>query len=372
MKSQSYFTFNSNEGSLLGIHSWCFRDYGEYVYFTLPEYIARGKGVRRGNYFGDDFCCCLGRIHKKTGKKQIMRTIRGYELGKFSVYDSMVYVWGYEDAEDEEGYSILGIDTVNNEGRVVSNLKTGNKLEYVLKNKKGSLVYLLHGDGSAYIEQADGSGKKIIDGIEWWDGAILGYNEHYLYYNTLDEQYCCLDLDTMDVINISVEEEEIIAERRIYMIDCKTDIIYIENPDELVAFNWLHKEVWGVKKPKPFSALDSMFGIREWFNGEYWIRLLSPNGNTPEGISTGMICYNQDGEEIGSSGEKYRGYPLSYHVLFSFADVICAGLNVVNIDSVERISGKGDDGDYDWVYGLYRLSDKAIERGMFAFREYFC
>lgn len=367
---KSYFTCNTNEhSSSYGANALCFRNYKEYVYFTLPEYMVTGKGQRDNLHSA----CCIGRIHKETGEKKIIKTIQGYECGKFSIYDDILYIWGYDDYEEEN--SVLGFNMIDNKTKVIAKFKDDDSLYFVLKNGKGSLVYLLNSGGTPYIKEADSGTKNRAEGIDCWVDAILGYNECYLYYKSAgeNEQYYRVDLDTMDVINMSVEMEHIIAEREIYLVDCKSDIIYVKNHQggELTAIDWKNCEVWGVMSPDVSQIVDYPITLKKYFNGEYWICLLSPNGKTPMGANIGIVCYDQAGNRTGMACRNFDGYTLDYNILFSFEDVICGTLEVLGIDANQYIKS-GANGSYDWFYRMFYKRDGKLKAGKLAFREYYC
>lgn len=367
---KSYFTYNTNEhSSSYGANALCFRNYKEYVYFTLPEYMVTGKGQRDNLHFA----CCIGRIHKESGEKKIIKTVQGYECGKFSIYNDIIYIWGYDDYEEE--YSVLGFDMINNKTRTIAKFKGDDSLYFVLKNRKGSLVYLLCSGGTAYIKEADGTTKNRVDGIDNWDGAMVGYNERYLYYKSFGEnvQYYRVDLDTMSVTNMSVELEDIIADREIYLMDCKSDILYVKDfqGENLTAIDWKNQEVWGVMSPDVSKIVDYPIVLKKYFNGEYWICLLSPNDKTPMGVNIGIVCYDQAGNRTGMACRNFDGYTLDYHILFSFEEVICGTLEVLGLD-VNQYIKSGANGSYDWFYRMFYKWDEKLKAGKLAFREYYC
>lgn len=367
-KYASYFNFNQNQKSdwNLAINSqWFFREYKEYVYFLLPEYVVTGSGNRRDDI---EETCCVGRIHKESGKKEIITKLKEHECTAFSIFDDNIFVWKYNYGVN----TIYSIDTNNFMVQKVTEFDD-YRVQFVLKNKMGQIIYLLHSKTECYIADEKLGSMQRIDGIDSWDGALIGYNENYVYYNTWDTsvEYACVDLNSFQVVNLSVEMQQIIADRKIYLIDSKKDIIYLENPGkDLTAFDWINKEVWNVAYPNLSNVAGINVNKSIWFNGEYWVCILTPNYETPIGTSIGFVCYNQYGNVNGGCTRKYDGYVANYHTIFSYENIICGTIEVLNTESNNFITNEAR-GNYDWIYRVFNLQEGKLKAGNKVFRIFY-
>ena len=74
---------------------------------------------------------------------------------------------------------------------------------------------------------------------------------------------------------------------------------------------------------------------------------------------------------MGAAVREFDGYSLGYHILFSFEEVICGTLEVVQPDDYKLITS-GATGNYDWFFRMFRLQEGQLKAGKWAFREAYC
>ena len=359
-KYKSYFTKNSKEKSHQNMSSEYFREYGEDIFFMLPEYNVTAEGKEK-SYSNDLVDVYIGKINKKSGKKTLLKKLTDYcytyECINFSIFDDNLYTWKYDDYDEE-----TVITEFNLKEKKIRNIKRKNKISYVLKNKNGSLIYFYND----YIEE-ENSGRRIVreftDGCAWLE-RLTGYNERYVYYEAFNDgeaNHYCMDLTDFNEINLTEKITDILEEDKIHLIDAKTDIIYIEkNNGILVAYDWQNKEVWSIEKP---DVSDLKGNKKIYFNGEYWTCFLNPDGDIHVDDEIGIICYDQNGKEIGRYMRKFDGYypSFGYHTIFSYKDIICTTLEIV--DSELRLIINDSRGHFEWLYYLFYIEDGYLRRG---------
>lgn len=327
MNYNSYWNANHSYNSCEDdISVWDFKDYKEYVYFKIPERFVEKNGAK------DRFA--YGRIRKSDGERQILfyqndGILNHLPLGNFTLFGDKLYTWFWDENQDDV-YIIGDFNLKNNKASFIGKLKGVDCVWLVLKNPNGDLIILGSKNGAYFVRNMKNGRIQTLFGVEDMEVSMVGYNDRYIYYCIFgdafqDITYYCIDTETFEIVNISDELRDIIVGREVYLIDCRTDIIYLKNGDEtkeLISVDRMSRSVKGVIVPSlpPDEKADG--GWEFLFNGVYWLGLheLHENFNRPAGS---VVRFGENGQVIDQDTHVFYEFESRPTVLFSFWNTAC-------------------------------------------------
>lgn len=367
---QSYFNKRDELSTFLDVDSFRMRDYREYVYFDLPEYIVSGKGNRNGG--GYDEVKLMGRFHKETGKKELLYKHTDY-IFCYTIFDDVLY-FCKKNEDDYDRYDVLGINLQSRKIKRVARLSSEPQL--ILKNKSGSLIFCAYTDEQECCIFNAKNKMQVLHGMSDWDAGLIGYNECYIYYDTFPSNtYYCVDIDTFAITNIDTEIEKVTSDFEVSKIDCRTDIIYGKKDTKTItAIDWQNKTSWEIVVPDLSREKEKGLNPSNlFFNGEYWICNLNPTSDNSPSRDTGIgiACYDQKGKEIGRCIWEYNGYYEGYRVVFVFGNVMCSYCEIRELDTDQLITSQSR-GNFDRIYRLFYLKRNKVIVGNKIFQERYC
>ncbi len=271
-----------------------FKDYKNHVYFMTPKNLSSGRHQ-------DESLVQYGRIEKTNGNVEIYVELDEGEVGwhNFSIFDDTLFIWR-KNPDDWDSYDIVGVEVNTRKVRVKKKLKNVNNLDLVLVNDFHELVCLISVAGRLCIKNLKNGKMQELKGVYSadWDVAILGYNERYIYYWTGPENYCCIDIDTFVITDLSAEIDNHIKEKKeIYLIDCRTDTVYLKDGDQLCGYQ--RGDYKQIKVKIPNGTGDKAYQ-KYLFNGCLWIGTRGIYENYDNVVSNTIATFNKIGEAIGN------------------------------------------------------------------------
>jgi hypothetical protein len=304
--------------------NWDFKDYKDYVYFKAPENIVKVNGASDTVVYG--------RIRKVDGEKQIFFVQEDDDifmklpLGNFTVFDDTLYTW-FWDGEHEE--FVVG-DWKDGKAKIVGKLKNVDGVSLVMRSSEGCYVCLILRNHGFYVRNMNDGCTLKLPGFKDMEASLKGYNEKYIYYATYDKSYedvtyYSFDIDTFEIDNISENIRDVSENRELYMIDCRTDTIYLKDTgkkNKLIAVDRLGHFVKEVPEPILTSSEENDGRWEFEFNGKNWFGLHEIQDNFNRGVAT-VVYFGEDGSVSGSDTHVVYDYAPVPEVVFSFSDAIC-------------------------------------------------
>ena len=310
-----------------GISDWDFKDYKKYVYFRVPKRFINKNGNE-----GGDSRIVYGRLSKANGEIEILLESEengelSMPLGNFTVFDNEFYTWCCDVFEG--AYYIMKFD-MQRKKKARYKVSDVDGIWLVLKNQKGNMVCLLCREGNYYVECMNTKESKRLFGIEDMEISMVGYNEKYIYYTVFDAEsatYYCIDIDSLEIINISDKIKNIIEGKEIYMVDCSKDAVIVKNGNEreLISISCINGAIETITPPKVSSEMkDKKNGSWNYlYSGDYWLGLHEISDNPERAVLKLLVIFDKNGEIWWSDIYEKSGYMPYPIIIFAFADSLC-------------------------------------------------